>query len=154
MKIIKDKNIKLPSRLLISGIGGKDKGDLIQLIDENGLTDNIVLTGFVDNKIRNTLYKNCKAFLFPSIFEGFGMPPVEAMAFGGDVITTKKTSLYEVTQGLAKYVDNPFDEDEWVNEMIKSNETNEKIKIKIDKYDVKYIASKYLKCFSEVIDCN
>jgi glycosyltransferase involved in cell wall biosynthesis len=152
MKVIKDKNINLPNRLLISGIGGKEKGDLLQLIHESGLTDNIVLTGFVDNKIRNTLYKNCKAFLFPSIFEGFGMPPVEAMAFGGDVITTKKTSLYEVTQGLAKYVDDPYDVDEWIDEMIKPNETDEKIKT--DEYDVKYIADKYLKCFSEVIKRN
>lgn len=148
MKVIKDKNINLPNKLLISGIGGKDKDDLMQLVVENELTDNILLTGFVDNKIRNTLYKNCKAFLFPSIFEGFGMPPVEVMAFGGDVITTKETSLYEVTQGKACYIENPYDVDEWISLMINYNKSNDDFDL--SKYDIKYIAKKYFDCISNL----
>ena len=67
---------------------------------------------------RNALYQHAKAFLFPSIFEGFGMPVVEAMSLGSCVITTKCASLFEVTQGKANYVEDPHSAEEWVECMI------------------------------------
>ncbi len=140
MKAIHDNKINLPDKLLISGVGGKDKDLLTRLIEENGLTGKVVLTGFVENKVRNTLYRYSKAFLFPSIFEGFGMPPVEAMIFGGSVITTKKTSLYEVTQGKAIYVDDPYNVNEWVERLLEANKDRQDIDLM--RYDAKAIAEK------------
>ena len=99
--------------LLVSGVGGHHKQELEQLLKEHNLTEDVHMTGFVDDSVRNALYKNCKVFLFPSIFEGFGMPPIEAMAFGAPVITTKESSLYEVTGGICSYVENPLSVDEW-----------------------------------------
>lgn len=148
IKAIKDRKIDLPAKLLISGIGGRAEGELLSLIHKNELEDNIVLTGFVENAERNTLYSYCRAFLFSSVFEGFGMPPVEAMAFGANVITTKKASLFEVTQGKANYVDNPYDIEEWIRVMRNINVALESIDL--NKYDAKYIAQKYLKCLSSV----
>ena len=87
--------------------------EIEDVIKEEQLEDDIIFTKFVDNPERNLLYKSCKAFLFPSIFEGFGMPPLEAMAFGVPVLTTKETSILEVTGGLCNYVDSPLDPDEW-----------------------------------------
>ena len=78
----------------------------------------MTLTGFVSNEERNALYQNCHAFLFPSVFEGFGMPPVEAMLFQTPVITTRCASIPEVTQGKAVYVDDPCDVDQWIEQMI------------------------------------
>lgn len=69
----------------------------------------IILTGYVDDSYLGYLYKNCDLFVFPSIFEGFGMPPIEAMGFGKPVITTTMASLKEVTMGEAIYVDDAFD---------------------------------------------
>jgi glycosyltransferase involved in cell wall biosynthesis len=143
---IKKRNIDLPSKLLISGVGGNGKSDLLKYIQENNLEDNIRLTGFINDSERNTLYKYCKTFLFSSIFEGFGMPVIEAMVFNGQVITTKMTSIFEITQEKATYVDNPYDVNEWIDTMIKFVKTESKIKL--DEYDLTYIAKKYLDCFS------
>ena len=146
MKAIKDREIDLPMNLLVSGISGKSKDEILAMIREYGLEENVRLVGFVEKTERNTLYKHCRAFLFPSVFEGFGMPPVEAMAFGGNVITTKKASLYEVTQGKATYVDDPYNVEEWIDAMTKFKESSVYIDMSI--YDAKYIAAQYLKCFS------
>ena len=111
--------------------------------------DKIILTGFVDNRIRNGLYKYCKAFLFPSVFEGFGMPPVEAMAFNAPVITTERTSIPEVTQGKALYVKNPYSVEEWIECMKSSINTSEQFDI--ERYDKKKLAKKYLEYFESIL---
>lgn len=117
MKLIVEKEKELPHRLVISGVGGSGKQRLMELINELGIKDNIIITPFIDNRERNTLYKYSYAFVFPSVFEGFGMPPIEAMYFGVPVITTKLTSIPEVTENRAIYVDDPFDENEWCEKM-------------------------------------
>jgi glycosyltransferase involved in cell wall biosynthesis len=141
IKEIKNRKLNFPNKLLVSGIGGKDKENLVTLIRDNNLQDNIILTGFVELSERNTLYKYCRAFLFPSIFEGFGMPPIEAMAFGSKVITTKETSIYEVTQGKAFYVDKPYELEEWISNLY-SLEKNSLQTIDLSMYDKKEIACK------------
>lgn len=80
-----------------------------ELEEEIAKNKRIVLTGYVDDHYLGHLYKNCTLFVFPSIFEGFGMPPIEAMGFGKPVITTRMASLEEVTLGQAIYVDDPWD---------------------------------------------
>jgi glycosyltransferase involved in cell wall biosynthesis len=67
----------------------------------------VILTGYVNDEELGNLYQNCKLFIFPSLFEGFGMPAVEAMSLGKPVITTRKGSLQEVTLNGAIYVENP-----------------------------------------------
>lgn len=114
---IKDRKINLPGKLLISGVGGKNKDKLQAQIADRGLQDEVILTGFVENDERNALYKYSRAFLFPSVFEGFGMPPVEAMLFGTVVIATDRTCVPEVTQGKANYVKDPYDVEEWIRVM-------------------------------------
>lgn len=108
----------LPCRLLISGVNGHAAQQLKAQIADKNLQDIVTLTGFVSNEERNTLYQNCHTFLFPSVFEGFGMPPVEAMLFHTPVITTKCASIPEVTQGKAVYVEDPYDADEWIGRML------------------------------------
>ena len=76
-------------------------------ISEN--RENIIVTGHVSDDILGDLYNNCELFVFPSLFEGFGMPPVEAMGLGKPTITTTRASLKEVTLGKAIYLTNPED---------------------------------------------
>ncbi|WP_419021834.1 glycosyltransferase, partial [Holdemanella sp.] len=85
--------------------------------------------------------KNCHSFLFPSVFEGFGMPPVEAMLFGTKVITTKCTSIPEVTQNKALYVEDPYRVDDWVK-MIRSKEEMGRLDVGV--YAPDKIAKEYL----------
>jgi glycosyltransferase involved in cell wall biosynthesis len=61
-----------------------------------GLSDAVVLTGFVSSDDLAALYQSCQTLVFPSLYEGFGMPVVEAMAFGKPVLCSNLTSLPEI----------------------------------------------------------
>jgi len=148
MKKIKESELNIPKKLVISGVGGKSESEIKGLINRLDIKNEIILTGFISNEERNSLYKNAKIFLFPSIFEGFGMPPIEAMILGTPVITTKKASLYEVTKGKAFYVDEPYNEDEWVEKINKLNEMKLDIH-NYNEYNLENIIKKYINLFTE-----
>ncbi|MBP3255725.1 MAG: glycosyltransferase family 4 protein [Clostridia bacterium] len=150
MKEIKDRNLNIPDKFVISGVGGPNKENLLKEIKELGIEDNIIITPFVSDAEKNTLMKNSNIFLFPSIFEGFGIPPVEAMEIGTRVITTKCTSLPEVTQGMCNYVDDPYKIEDWINEIIKV-QGQEKKKYNFEEYDKVKIARRYLDLFYEIM---
>ena len=114
---IKEQKQDLPAKLLVSGISGNASGELSDLIDRLGVRDNIIQTGYISDEEKNTLTMNAKAFLFPSYFEGFGIPPVEAMMLGQRVITTTATSIPEVTLGKAEYVEDYMNPDAWIHVM-------------------------------------
>lgn len=149
IKEIKEKNLNIPKKLVISGINGKSQSNLFNMIRQYNIENEVIFTGYIDDDERNSLYNNCRAFLFPSIFEGFGMPPVEAMLLGATVITTKETSLYEVTKGKANYVNNPFDVEEWII-IINSVSKESKNGYKFKEYSIKNIAQMYLKTFEDI----
>ncbi len=69
---------------------------------------NIYLLGYVSDEDACALIKHCKAFLFPSLYEGFGLPPLEALGLGAEVISSNTTSLPEVLGDAVHYVD-PLD---------------------------------------------
>lgn len=117
MKSIRERNLSLPKKLLITGINGNAAEHLRKTIIELNLEDSVLFTGFISNEERNTLYQKCHTFLFPSVFEGFGMPPIEAMFFGARVVTTQCASIPEVTQGKAVYVQDPYDIKEWIQKI-------------------------------------
>lgn len=141
-------NEELPHKLVVSGVNGSAAIEFEKMITEKNLESNIILTGFVSNEERNTLYKNCHTFLFPSIFEGFGMPPVEAMLFGSKVVTTRCASIPEVTQDKAIYVENPFDENEWIAKIKQNNKDKE---MKFDVYAPENISRQYLQVLKEPV---
>ena len=118
MHVLLNKSNNCP-KLVISGIKVGARTELMDFIEEMGLTECCVFTGFVSDEERNTLMKYSKIFLFPSVFEGFGMPPIEAKRLGAKVLTTKCAAIPEVTQNRLMYVDNPFDENEWADKVQK-----------------------------------
>ena len=72
-------------------------------------SDDVILTGYVSDDDLPKLYRQATAFVYPSLFEGFGLPPVEAMACGTPVVTSNVSSLPEVTGDAALLVD-PLDQ--------------------------------------------
>ncbi len=68
-------------------------------------TKDIRFLGFVDDPSLPDLYRATEAFVYPSLFEGFGFPPIEAMACGCPVISSTRGSLKEVVAGAARTVD-------------------------------------------------
>lgn len=81
------------------------------LIREHGLTSRVEFMGNVSEETLPSLYKGARGLLFPSLYEGFGLPVLEAMACGTPVITSNVTSLPEVA-GNAAILINPTDTDE------------------------------------------
>ncbi|MDR1503135.1 MAG: glycosyltransferase [Prevotella sp.] len=67
---------------------------------------NVFLSGVIDAPEKVWMYRNCEAFLFPSKFEGFGLPLIEAMLFGKPVFSSRYTSLPEVGNKYAFFWDN------------------------------------------------
>ena len=141
-------NYDLPDKLVISGVNGNAAEELKKQIMDKDLQDAVILTGFVSNEERNTLYQNCHTFLFPSVFEGFGMPPIEAMLFHTRVITTRCASIPEVTQGKAVYVDDPYDAEEWIEKLLEK-QAQETMDFSV--YDPERISKKYLAFLKEPI---
>jgi glycosyltransferase involved in cell wall biosynthesis len=83
--------------------------DIEQTIRDCGIGHRMQALGYLDDVELGNYYAGASAFVFPSLFEGFGMPPIEAMGLGVPVITTKCGSLQEVTFGCAKYLESQKD---------------------------------------------
>ena len=92
--------------LYIAGVKGTSYANHIQSKIGSENISNVHLVGQITNEERVWLYQNCEAFLFPSLFEGFGLPVIEAMYFGKPVFTTEETSLKEIGGGLTYIWDN------------------------------------------------
>uniref|UniRef100_UPI004056C5EB glycosyltransferase family 4 protein n=1 Tax=Acetatifactor sp. TaxID=1872090 RepID=UPI004056C5EB len=135
-------------RLVISGVGGRQQ-EFDEAVAELNIKDIVVQTGFVSDEERDCLYENCKLFLFPSIFEGFGMPPIEAMRKGKNVVMTRKSCLEEVTEGKAFYVDDPMDVEEWIQKIRIAEATPPHIEA-FEKYDLQNVVSNYMKAFADI----
>lgn len=101
---------KIDQQLVLAGGNGWENAEIYTLVSNLNHKEDIIFTGFVDGATKNALYRNAKAFVFPSIYEGFGIPPLEAMAHDCPVICAEVASLPEVVGDAAYYVD-PFDED-------------------------------------------
>lgn len=92
--------------LVISGIETTHKKVILEEAEKYGCADRLIITGPVSENDKTWYYKNCSAFIFPSIAEGFGLPVIEAMHFGKPVFLSKYTSLPEVGGNVAYYFDN------------------------------------------------
>ena len=135
--------------LLISGVGGR-ADEFNARIRQLGLEDLVFQTGFVSNEERDILYKGCRLFLFPSVFEGFGMPPIEALAMGKRVVMTQEACLREVTGDMAVYVEKPFDPAEWNEKIAYALSLDEKV-VTFPEYDPKTVAGEYLQVFRKAV---
>lgn len=91
--------------LVIAGGKGWAYQSIYDLVKKLKLDNQVIFTGYVSDDEAPILMSNAYAFCYPSLYEGFGMPPLEAMACGVPVITSNVASLPEVAGDAAIYVD-------------------------------------------------
>ncbi|MBA2115452.1 glycosyltransferase family 4 protein [Bremerella alba] len=98
---------RLPNhQLVIAGQNDSEyAGEMRRTIEEFNLSDRVSIPGPVSDEQRQWLYENCEAFVFPSLTEGFGLPPIEAMTVGKPVFLARRTSLPEIGGQRAFYWD-------------------------------------------------
>ena len=119
------KSNRFSGKLIVSGqLKGDFKYNTLQFIEENKLENHIILTGFVSESDKNYLYTNSLMVVYPSLYEGFGLPVLEAMAFDTPVITTNVASIPEVGGDACLYF-NPKSSKELADKifLISSNST-------------------------------
>ena len=92
-------------------IAGKDTQSLAPFVSENGLDGKVDLRGTVDDRDLRSLYENAQGFLYPSLYEGFGLPILESMAAGTPVLTSLTTATREIAADAAILVD-PYSVDD------------------------------------------
>lgn len=99
-------------QLVLAGKLGWNYSKILKKISTSKYHDSIHQIGYISNDEKTCLYRNAKAFLFPSYYEGFGIPVIEAISFGLPVLTTNNSSLTEAAGPSEFYIENPDDYNE------------------------------------------
>ncbi len=105
-----------PHNLIISGGKGWLYEEMMTEVERQGLNGRVRFIGFVDDADLPALYSDADLFVFPSLYEGFGLPLLEAMACGVPVISSDASSLPEVAGDTAVLL-SPHDQAVWTNAM-------------------------------------
>ncbi|MDD4606804.1 MAG: glycosyltransferase family 1 protein [Patescibacteria group bacterium] len=92
-------------KLILVGNRGAGADQILQAIEKSKFKKDILTLGWLDRRDLNYLMNGCRAFIFPSLYEGFGIPVLEAMSCGVPVITSRAASLPEVVADAALCVD-------------------------------------------------
>jgi len=90
--------------LVIAGKLGWGYEALLKQVNSLALRGKVHLTGYLDQQDLTAVYAGARLFVYPSLFEGFGFPPLEAMACGVPTVSTKTSSLIENLEGAAELV--------------------------------------------------
>ncbi len=99
------KNNRINYKLVIAGRKGWKYDEIIKTADRSDFRDEIIFTGYVPEEDMVCLYNGAELMVYPSLYEGFGLPPLEAMACGTPVITSNTSSLPEVVGDAAILID-------------------------------------------------
>lgn len=101
----------LNCKLVIAGGKAWKFQHIFETLYKLDLQENVIFTGYIPDEDLPALYNAADLFVYPSVYEGFGLPPLEAMACGTPVITSNTSSLPEVV-GDAAILFSPYDEEE------------------------------------------
>ena len=104
-----NRSTSLRPQLVIAGPEGWLTDKLFSQIERSGLKDRLRFTGYLTDEELRALYSSCSVFVYPSLYEGFGLPPLEAMQCGAPVITSRISSIIETVGTEAACLVSPTD---------------------------------------------
>ncbi len=107
--------------LVMAGGRGWLMEDIHRTVADLGLAEAVIMPGYLDDPALQWLYQNCYAMVYPSLFEGFGLPVLEAMSLGAPVISSNVTSIPEIAGDAGILVD-PLAEEEILRAMLRLSE--------------------------------
>ena len=155
-ELVEENRVSYP--LVLAGRKGWKMDNLLSGIS-NIAKEKILFTGFIDDEDLPAVYANANLFVFPSRYEGFGMPPLEAIACGTRVLSSDASSLPEVLGDTANYFENQNKDDFKEKILLCINESNvNEMKHKSDyvnqvkMFDWKVEAVKLLEKIEEVVN--
>ena len=149
------KKLKLP--LVIAGPGDKGKRDIVNLSNEEGVQQYIYPAGSFTRDEAPILYQGAEALIFPSLYEGFGLPPLEAMKMDVPVLASNREPMTEVIGEAGIYFDPESEEDlqtkltELFENPGKKKEFVQKGRENLKRFDWKKTAEKTLDIYRRVI---
>jgi len=103
MDLVTNKNIK--QKLVLLGFPGRDQKALDDMITTNKVKEMVIFTGWINHEESAYFFQSADLFVFPSLYEGFGLPLIEAMASGVPLVASKYSCIPEVVSGGGLIVD-------------------------------------------------
>jgi glycosyltransferase involved in cell wall biosynthesis len=110
-------------QLVIAGGQGWKSDEVLDRIERSPARRKIILSGYLTDVDLRSLYSSCTVSVYPSQYEGFGLPPLEAMACGAPVLCSKIPSIAETVGTAARLID-PFDAQGWARTIIELCDDN------------------------------
>lgn len=105
-------------KLVLIGVHGFGSAEIVELVENLRMSKEIIFTGYVSDEDLVKFYNTADLFVYPSLYEGFGLTPLEAMACGCPVVTSNTSSLPEVVENAGVLVD-PHDSNVLVDAIFK-----------------------------------
>jgi glycosyltransferase involved in cell wall biosynthesis len=145
-----DSATKAKHKLVICGNKNQHTKFLEEKVFDLGLSQNIIFTGYVSDAELNSLYRHANLFVFPSLYEGFGFPPLEAMRSKCPVIVSDLPIFHEIYSNSVVYfkTNSHLDLSEKIEESLNMKDKNDLVSIGLE------TASKYTweKCSAEILN--
>jgi glycosyltransferase involved in cell wall biosynthesis len=142
--------------LVFTGALKQEEDKLRQIVSDMGLGDRVHFLGYLPDEVLEAVWKGCQFLTFPSLYEGFGIPIVEAMAFGKPVLCSTAGSLPEVGGDAVLYC-NPLDPLDIADGMVKltqdiplRQQLVEKGYEQLKQFDPQQMVSQYRQIFADV----
>ncbi|MFC1640629.1 glycosyltransferase family 4 protein [Patescibacteria group bacterium] len=147
----------LDYQLVITGKPDPHYPEIQDKIERMNLGNNVVLPGFVSDSELPLLYAGAGLFLFPSFYEGFGLPPLEAMASGTPVVSSNTSAMPEVLNDAVEFFD-PYDTEDMARSLEKvlrnqsyQEELRNKGLVHVKQFSWKKMADETLKVYKSVL---
>ncbi|MDD3301746.1 MAG: glycosyltransferase family 1 protein [Patescibacteria group bacterium] len=155
-EVLRTDNPELKNQLVLAGAPGWQNKHIYSAAKKSKFASDIIFTGYVSESEKKILYQQASVFVFPSFYEGFGFPPLEAMSYGLPVIASNSSSIPEVVGNSALLI-NPIFPSEIAAALeiiLSDKETREKYRAagqkRLSLFSWQKTASEYLQLFKNV----